>query len=726
MSDLRQREKTLFAEALEIGEPRDRAAFLERVCLDDPVLRRRLEELLAAQGPAEAFLTPPTAPGAGDPETIQAEADHLLRDSLVLIGRYKLLKRLGAGGCGVVYLAEQQEPVRRLVALKIIRLGMDSESVVARFELERQALALMDHPHIARVLDAGATASGRLYFAMELVEGIRITDYCARHRLTIAQRLELFVQVCLAIQHAHQKGIIHRDIKPSNILVAMLDGNPVPKVIDFGIAKAVESRLGEHIGLTTNIHLIGTPAYMSPEQADLGNPDLDTRSDIYSLGVLLHELLTGRTPVDPRELESAGLETMRRILRERETPRPSSVLAALSPAELRAVAEQRRVDPARLPAAIRGDLDWIVATALEKDRRRRYDTANGLALDIRRHLSNEMVSARPPSRVYRLRKLVRRNRAVFIAGLLVLLTLLAGLGTSTWLLLREREARREQTRLLALAEAGEKIAQAAVLLSYGKTVEADALVADIPKPLLRPSLECARVLRDLGEWHAVAGRWDAAALRYYALARVITRVDASDSDNVSFSLMPAASALREQGDLARYDAFRREAVARFASTGNPLPAEQILKASLLAPASPDLLASLVPLADIVTASLSEPDPATGADAYLQAWRCFVLALHAERRGDAEGALRWGQRSLDYQNQNVPRLISVRMTMAMALRRLGRDAEARALVQGDSAAIEAHFRDPQISGNPTPQGWVFWFDWINARLLWREAASLTAR
>jgi serine/threonine protein kinase len=726
MNDARQREKDLFAEALEIVVPLERAAFLEKVCMDDPVLRRRLEQLLAAQGPAELFLTPPPAPGAGDPEAIQAEADHLLRDSLVLIGRYKLLRRLGAGGCGVVYLAEQQEPVRRLVALKIIRLGMDTESVVARFELERQALALMDHPHIARVLDAGATASGRLYFAMELVEGIRITDYCAQNRLTIAQRLELFIQVCLAIQHAHQKGIIHRDIKPSNILVATLDGNPVPKVIDFGIAKAVESRLGEHIGLTTNVHLIGTPAYMSPEQADLGNPDLDTRSDIYSLGVLLHELLTGRTPVDPRELESAGLETMRRILREREIPRPSSVLASLSPAELRAVAEQRRLDPARLPSVVRGDLDWIVATALEKDRRRRYETANGLALDIRRHLSNEMVSARPPSRVYRLRKLVRRNRAVFVAGLLILLTLLAGLGTSTWLLLREREARREQTRLLALAEAGEKIAQAAVLLSYGKTAEADALVADIPEPLLRPSLECARVLRDLGEWHAVADRWDAAALRYYALARVITRVDASDSDNVSFSLMPAASALREQGDLARYDAFRREAVARFASTGNPLPAEQILKASLLAPASPDLLAGLVPLAEIVAATLREPDPTRGADAYLQAWRCFVLALHSERRGDAEGALRWGERSLAYANLNEPREISVRMTMAMALRRLGRVGEARALVEGESAAIADHFLRPQITGSPTPQGWIFWFDWINARLLWREAAALTSQ
>jgi eukaryotic-like serine/threonine-protein kinase len=359
------------------------------------------------------------------------------------IDRYKILQKLGEGGCGVVYMAEQTEPVRRMVALKIIKLGMDTRQVISRFEAERQALALMDHPNIAKVLDAGATETGRPYFVMELVKGIRITDYCDQNRLATPERLALFTQVCQAIQHAHQKGIIHRDIKPSNILVTLHDGVPVPKVIDFGIAKATEQPLTDKTVFTAFGQFMGTPAYMSPEQAELSGLDIDTRSDIYALGVLLYELLTGRTPFDAKELLQAGLDEMRRRIREEEPMRPSTRLSTMVDADLTEVAQRRQSVPAQLTRFIRGDLDWIVMKCLEKDRTRRYETANGLTMDLRRHLNNEPVVACPPSHFYRFQKAIQRNKLAFGAALLVACSLVFGLSLSTWMYLREKQARQE-------------------------------------------------------------------------------------------------------------------------------------------------------------------------------------------------------------------------------------------------------------------------------------------
>ena len=365
-----------------------------------------------------------------------------------LIGRYKILEKAGEGGFGVVYVAEQREPVKRRVALKIIKLGMDTRQVVGRFEAERQALALMDHPNIAKVLDAGATETGRPFFVMELVRGVRITDYCDQNKLSVPARLQLFIQVCHAIQHAHQKGIIHRDIKPSNILVTLHDGVPVPKVIDFGIAKATQGRLTDQTLFTAFEQFIGTPAYMSPEQAEMSGLDIDTRTDIYSLGVLLYELLTGRAPFDSEKLLAAGVDALRRTIRDQEPPRPSSQLGTMQAEALTQTALHRNTDPPRLIRFLRGDLDWVVMKALEKDRTRRYETANGLAMDVQRYANDEPVIARPPARLYRLQKALHRNKLAFSAASITALALLASALVSTVHAVRasraEKQARQDK------------------------------------------------------------------------------------------------------------------------------------------------------------------------------------------------------------------------------------------------------------------------------------------
>jgi len=340
----------------------------------------------------------------------------------MMIGRYKLLQQIGEGGFGVVFMAEQMEPVQRKVALKIIKAGMDTREVIARFEAERQALALMDHPNIARVLDAGTTEAQRPFFVMELVRGMPITDYCDENNLSTRDRLELFIKVCRAVQHAHQKGVIHRDLKPGNVLVTLHDGEPVPKVIDFGVAKALGQKLTTKTLFTRFEQMIGTPAYMSPEQAVLGGLDIDTRSDIYSLGVLLYELLTGVTPLDGETLRQGALDEIRRMIRETDPPKPSTRLLRLGN-RLAEVAKHRQVQPAALSRLIRGDLDWITMKALEKDRQRRYETVNSLTSDIQHHLSNKPVTACPPSNFYRLHKWIRRNKLVFIAASSVSATL---------------------------------------------------------------------------------------------------------------------------------------------------------------------------------------------------------------------------------------------------------------------------------------------------------------
>ena len=427
-------EEEVFHQALALSLPGERAAYLERACAGDPVLRASIEALLQADEGASGFLLRP-------PPGLAAHIDQPGREGPgTAIGPYKLLEPIGEGGMGVVYMAEQMQPLRRKVALKVIKPGMDTRQVIARFEAERQALALMDHPNIARILDAGATESGRPYFVMELVRGIPITEYCDRNRLTIAERLDLFMLVCQAVQHAHQKGIIHRDLKPSNVLITLHDGVPVPRVIDFGIAKATgQQSLTDKTLYTGFAELIGTPMYLSPEQAELSGIDVDTRSDIYSLGVLLYELLTGTTPFDHATFRKAALDEVRRIIREHEPPSPSTRLSGFDQTQT-AISTNRQIDLRKLNHLLRGELDWITMKALEKDRHRRYETAGAFAADIARYRGNRPVEAGPPSGWYRLRKFVRRNRVVLTTTVLVAFALIAGTAVSVWQAILARRA----------------------------------------------------------------------------------------------------------------------------------------------------------------------------------------------------------------------------------------------------------------------------------------------
>jgi WD40 repeat protein/serine/threonine protein kinase len=442
--------ESIFAAAVRQPSPNARAAYLRDACASDSALLQRLEGLLQAHDAAGNFL--PSGAAAHVAEGVGSD-----------IGPYKLLQEIGEGGMGTVFLAEQTEPVRRKVALKIIKPGMDSAQVVVRFEAERQALALMDHPNIARVLDVGTTqpdtsGSGRPYFVMELVKGMSITSYCDENRLTPRQRLELFIPVCQAIQHAHQKGIIHRDIKPSNVLVALYDGKPVPKVIDFGVAKAIEQRLTEKTLFTRHGQIVGTFEYMSPEQATLDSLDVDTRSDIYALGVLLYELLTGKTPLDKERLRQAAFGEILRMIREEEPPRPSNRLSA-SGDELAQLAVHRQSNSVALPQLVRGELDWIVMRCLEKDRSRRYETANGLARDVERYLKDEPVEACPPTAGYRLRKFVRKHKRLLATAAAFVAVLLLGAAASGWQAVRATQA--EADANVNSAKAQEKEREAA-------------------------------------------------------------------------------------------------------------------------------------------------------------------------------------------------------------------------------------------------------------------------
>lgn len=640
------------------------------------------------------------------------------------IGRYKILQQIGEGGCGVVYMAEQEEPVRRKVALKVIKLGMDTKSVIARFEAERQALALMDHPNIAKVLDAGATETGRPFFVMELVRGVRITDYCDEAKLSTADRLDLFVQVCQAVQHAHQKGIIHRDLKPSNILVTINDGVPVPKVIDFGIAKATtDQRLTDKTLFTAYEQFIGTPAYMSPEQAVMTSLDIDTRSDIYALGVLLYELLTGRTPFDAHDLLRAGFDEMRRTICEKEPERPSTRLSGMGQSDLTHVAQRRHSDAPKLIHLLRGDLDWVVMKALEKDRTRRYDTANALAADIQRYLNNEPVIARPPSSVYRFQKLVRRHKTAFAAVGAVAAALVIGLGLSLYLFVRERAAReravaaeKEQARLRQRAEAGlaaeaklreqaergKKYGEAGLLLSQRKFAEAEKLVNEVP-----PHPAAASIFSVLGMVHMSRGNWRAAISNYTTVMR-LTPADQPALQHHPYHYL--APLLLQIGDVQGYRQHCERMLREFGATSDPLIAERTAKDCSILPPPDAWLPQIAKLADVAVAA--------GPEHKLWPYFQFAKGLAEFRQGHTVEAVKWLEPILEAKG-DVYRTVQAEVTLAMVQWRLNQVESAKATFTKGHDIAET--RLPRLDQGQSPED--RWNDWFIAHALLREAKGM---
>ena len=721
----------IFETAVEMESPEERTAYLEDACAGDSEIRTMVERLLASHDEAEDFFQEgsPTQISATEITQTLAEIPDFFSnvnsafpdDDEVgkQIGNYKLLKKIGEGGVGNVYLAEQTRPVRRQVAFKIIKAGMDTRSVIARFEAERQALAMMEHPHIAHVLNAGETDAGRPFFVMDLVHGERITTYCDEARLSVNQRLELFVQVCHAIQHAHQKGVIHRDIKPSNVLIKTHDGVPSPVVIDFGIAKAAgENMLTDKTINTSMGPIIGTPAYMSPEQTNLKQDNVDTRSDIYSLGVLLYELLISRPPFQSRDLLKAGLDEMCRIIREKEPLSPSAKFRQMSEAERAETARNRNLDPRRLPALLAHDLEWIVLKAMEKARERRYESAGELAADIQRFIGNEPVSACPPSRLYQFKKLVARNRAVSLSAAVISLVLVVCLAATSWLYVREHEARkravlaeRQQQVLRVQAEDRERIAQAAFLIGQGEVERADELVEKVAN--VTPSLETETVLRTLGEWYALKGKWSAAASRF----RLLLKADIKDNAwTITDDLLKAGPVLIEQGDVAGYESFRHAAIAMYQNTDQYTFAERTMKISLLMPVDAATLADLESLEALLFQVCRDVVVFDG----MRAWGAMSLALMEYRKGEWAGAVDWSRRCRNSVDAHPVRISITHLIQAMALQQQGRADEAWDHLRLGRAPVRDAFSRPLEKG--TMEG-GFWYDWIFARILLREAETL---
>jgi serine/threonine protein kinase/tetratricopeptide (TPR) repeat protein len=708
MLTTKRSEESIFAEALD-RPPEARAAFLDAVCGGDAALRARIEKLLKSHTAAGSFL-----------QALPLTKDEPLAEQPgAIVGSYKLLQQIGEGGMGVVYMAEQEHPVRRRVALKIIKPGMDSRQVVARFEAERQALAMMDHQNIAKVLDAGTTESGRPYFVMELVHGVPITRFCDDNRLTLRQRLELFVPICHAIQHAHQKGVIHRDVKPTNILVTMFDDQPVPKVIDFGVAKAVEQRLTEKTLFTQYGMLVGTFEYMSPEQAEMNAFGVDTRSDIYSLGVLLYELLTGTTPIERARLRDAALVELVRLIKEEEPPRPSVRLS--SSGALPTFAAACRTEPTRLPKLVRGELDWIVMKCLEKDRTRRYETVNGLARDVQRYLKDEPVEACPPSAMYRLHKLVRKHRGLLttvalFAALLVVASIVSS-SLAAWAmrsqrqaetaLVRERQARQEAVAAKDVAAQAARRLRAATQIAnegieyYNRNNWSAAHEHFTRAVQIEPGLNTSYIYR--GALYTQLGLWDLAAADYDQRFRLVNRVNAQ-------TCFEHALLKIYMGDEPGYRQACGELVRQHNSSPEISTRYCVLRCCLLGPQPVGDPADLVGKSERLVASAHAPwHVSTAGRAHLLAGDFEKAAARCREAIKLGAGSPAGVHRTNYAN------------LAMALHRLGNQAEADdALARAEAARDEwtKSMLDGLVGTMP-----INWWDWLEFDVHFREAKML---
>ena len=685
-----------------------RAAFVAKACGQDEALRARVEALLRSHREDSFMESPANVPN-------EAVSSASTDTPGTVIGRYKLIQKLGEGGCGTVYLAEQEEPVRRQVALKLIKAGMDTAGFIARFEAERQALALMDHPNIARVFDAGATETGRPYLVMELVQGTRITEFCDAQNLSTHARLELFTQVCRAIQHAHQKGVIHRDIKPSNVLVTLHDGVPLPKVIDFGIAKATGGeRLTDQTHLTALDQFVGTPAYMSPEQAGMNRRDIDTRSDIYSLGVLLYELLAGATPFDSHELLQRGFDEMRRVIRDQEPPKPSTRLAAGGEQKPR----NRNLETSRAERirALRGDLDWIVMKALEKERTRRYETASGFAEDIQRHLRNEPVLAGPPSGIYRVRKMVRRHRLAFTAASIIVAGLVIGLTVAGWGLHRERLARQRAEKAEGAAKTESiKSKQVALILRNMLAGAAPEIALGRDTTVLREMVDVtaanlARDTRDhpeaeadvrttLGEVYVGVGEYTKAEAQFRQSLALRQRILGEEHLQVTASLRLLGVSLYHQSRAAEAEALFRQALALRGKLAGRETTEAAQSMNDLARAL-NLQNKTNEAASLQRDALALQVKLLGSNSLEVATSVHNLAndlLRQRKYAEAETHLRW---ALDIFQQahgtNHPDVSTAQHGLASALYKQGKDAEAEPLFR-EVVRAQKHFYGPDHPG-----------------------------
>jgi serine/threonine protein kinase/Flp pilus assembly protein TadD len=715
----------LFLQARELPSPAVRREYLDRVCADDMALRAEVEGLLEASDRAGSFLASPL-PAA---QLFGIVAD---RPGTV-IGPYKLLEQIGEGGFGVVFFAEQQQPVRRKVALKVLKPGMDTRQVVARFEAERQALALMDHPNIAKVFDGGATPSGRPYFVMELVKGAPLTAFCDYNHLTPRERLELFVAVCQAVQHAHQKGIIHRDLKPSNVLVTMHDTMPVVKVIDFGVAKALGQELTDKTLFTGFTQLIGTPLYMSPEQAGQSGLDVDTRSDIYALGVLLYELLTGTTPFDEERLRTASYDELRRIICEEEPHKPSTRISTLGQAAAATVSANRRSDPHKLGRLFRGELDWIVMKALEKDRNRRYASASAFAADVQRYLHDEPVEACPPSRWYQLRKLAQRNKGTFVtASALALAALLVviDLATSNVRIRQEQERamqekeRAEKAQALAeqraeqIRDGLERLKSAHALLDRSRAFTVDMRWYDAHAALtkavqLRPDLVSGWA--ELADLHTRLGLWELAAAEFERELEL-------RQPDAPYRWYFHALLRLYLGDKESYRRIAGRMREHFRGTPNANFLIELVRAGVLKPDADADFDEWAEMAQHARACRVAGD-----------WFSrYVLGLTHYRAGHHAEAVRWLRESLEADRLEWSVRALNYPVLAMAHHRLGQQAEARVALQA-AARVFDHWTEGRFKGQ-ADKHWVHhrgataswpvpWWDWLEGRLYYREAKLL---
>ncbi len=754
------REKSIFFEALEYESVSERDRFVAHACGDDVPLRHIVDRLLRAHdrslnvldvaNPISLRVQDLLMDAGGNPDETWL---HPPRGSMALvdpigasIGNYRLIEKIGEGGFGQVFVAEQVSPVKRTVALKLLKTGMDSREVIARFEAERQALALMDHPNIARVFDAGQTASGQPFFVMELVSGVPLNEYSDTHRWSIRDRLRLFIDMCHAVQHAHQRGIIHRDLKPSNVMVSMHDSRPVVKVIDFGVAKAISEPLTDRTIYTRFSQMIGTPLYMSPEQAEMNGLDVDTRSDIYSLGVMLYELLTGSTPFEKERLHTASFDELRRIIREEEPPRPSARVSTLKGHACETQRSRSDAEQRSLESTLRGDLDWIVMKALEKDRERRYETANELARDVQRFLDELPVSARPPSTWYRFSKFAKRNKVMLTTASLILFSSLVGTAVSTWQAIVATAARAEADALRTKAiESGEKLKRANVLLDSGRAnadqrrwsqaMAQTTLATELQPDHFLTWSGRASILIRLGAWRSAASDY-AKALRlgapannpgWWGVPQLCLYVEDEDSyrlackhlgeqiqqsDDAMSVVIAARSLCLRPIDSPKGRVHLEESLALIESGAlRPFPR---MDSNNLPMFPPPLMATADRRFPDPMESMAGPTPSFGIPHDLQSYAKAMLQL---RTGHLEESVQCMQPLVVSQHPSPIRWIGL-PGLAIGLQQLNREPQAQEILLQCEQAMTMwleQMQNERLESWPAP-----WFDFIEFLILYREA------